>query len=315
MKSHSSERGVGRIFRQNRKMRKIGKEAKTSGLMVFGIIGLLVIGGIIAFATLRQSTTGGVEEQLELTGDCETAPTIDIVANNGVNKGSIITGAEGNSTYVNDVLVGSTIPSSLQFGDSGTVHIDVADYLGTKVDFDSLKCGINVVTVDLFATDDSTLTVFNTGGNQVTDTGTTVNESQSANPITMEVRIDGKSDQSSGDLTCVIEGTNTTQIDDMVIANTVKTDVPQFYTVNGALSITKAYEVPALIDGASIKYPIKITPETGQTLGGTGGTYHYLTCYSKQWFVQPSGELAYGVEDSDGTAKYEDDFDYQWGYT
>ena len=273
-------------------------------ILVIGIVALFALGVI----KLPQGSTAGTEPLPD--GSCELAPTLVNVTLNGVNPGSAVTGTSF-PIRVNGVYQGTIIPSSFAYGDSGELIVVAADYIDTKVLFGPLGCGKNTVTVKLYATDDSSIKVFNDVGTVVTDDilGGTTNQSASSTVIDQEIKFIANSDQSSGDLVCVIEATNTAEVSTMVISGVTKVNVPKFYTVAGAGSVAEAYEIPALIDGASKIYNLKITPESGQTIDDTA---IYFTCYSKEAFVQPDGTFSYGIEDSDGTAQYEDEFDYDW---
>jgi len=74
------------------------KQGKTSpALMIFGIIALLLI-GVIAFNYTQSAVSPG--EEKEVTGDCNTAPSVDLTVLNADDDlmGTAITG------YTTDVI-------------------------------------------------------------------------------------------------------------------------------------------------------------------------------------------------------------------
>lgn len=275
-------------------------------------IGLLVVIMIGAFVVIPMVAVEEPEEELLITGDCETAPSISATIMDAVNLGTAVS-PTNNYTLVDGIYFSST-PSTLAFGDDVEIIYSKTNYLDTKVSLSNLKCGVNYLSHVIYATDDSTIKVFNDDGNVVTDNvaGGATNQSTSATNINQEVKFVANADESSGDLVVVLEATNTTQVDDLILSGATPIDVPEFYTVAGAGSIAKAFEIPALIDGASQTYNLIIQPESGATIDECG---IYLTAYSKQYFVDTDGSFVYGVENADGTTKYEDDFDYDWMIT
>lgn len=292
-------------------MDKLGKQS--SWLIPVIIIGFLAIIGLLIFGLPQTQFGDGGKTP---AGGCELDPIFDVNVFNGVNKGTAVTpsavyASTDGGTAVNITADGSSSATKFSAGQEVEIMLSASNYIDTKIGSYTVGCGVNTIQDYLYATDDSTIKIFNDAGNVVTDNilGGTTNQSSSSTPIDMEVKLIANADQSSGDLVCVIEADNTTQVDDMILSGATKVDVPEFYTVAGAGSIAKAYTVPALLDGASKTYNLKIEPESGITIDGTG---IYFTCYSSQAYVDTDGSVKVGVEDSDGTAKYEDDFDYDF---
>lgn len=267
-----------------------------------------------------EKQTGVQEGILTETGDCNTNPTITLSVFDAIQKGTavtpnsiegIVTHSDGTVDSVGTVTSGTT---TFQFGDVVELLIGEPNYINATYKTSALKCGANVFTAYLYATDDSTIKVFNEDGNVVTDGNdatTLVNQSASATTINMDVKFTAGSKLSSGDLVVVIESANTTEVNDIILSGTTEVALPKFYSVAGAGSVAYAYEVPALKDGDSKTYNLQITPESGVTMGGQRNAF-YITAYSKQWYKDTDGAFKYGIENSDGTATYEDDFDYDF---
>ena len=292
-------------------------KTKTSPLTVILVVGVLALMtfGIYYFVT-SQTELGGNQHlnSLQVTGDCQTEPYIDPSVIDGVNKGTSVTSLTyyviRNGQYIGTQTLGSS-GKNFAIGDKVDIIVSKANYLDVKKSIEITRCGANDLPVEMYATDTSTIKIFNDNGNVVTDNvaGGTTNQSASSTPINMEVKFTANADESSGDMVYVVEATNTTQVDDLILSGATSVSVPDFYTVAGSGSIAKAYEVPALIDGNSQTYNLIIQPESGQTIDGTGV---YTTAYTKQWFADTDGTFVYGVENADGTTEYEDNFDYDF---
>lgn len=279
-------------------------------LLGLGVLGIFVLGG---YWTIRQSSV-----QQPTTASCEVEPYIDLTTNDAINTGTAVSSVtltyRKNGDFVGTFTSGSS-GTKFALGDVIEILMDKANFISkvsapVKID----RCGSNPHTEFLYATDTATIQIKNSVGDVVTDsaTGGATNQSASATNIDNEFKITGNSDQSSGDLVCVFEATNTTEVDDIILSGASKVDVPEFYTLNNANSIAKAYAVKELIDGDSRVYNLRFTPESGQTMGAGGGTAVYTTCYSEQAYKDVDGTFKVGVEDTDATTKYEDTFDYDF---
>lgn len=285
-------------------------------IVVFAVLLLVGIGWLIYGQTQQSQQSTAIEQQsLKATGDCENAPTLTTSLLNAVNPGTEVAGATFYANVNGEYIGTVTNNTEYNYGDKVQILASVSNYIDEIINPFTVKCGINRQTEDLYATDTNTFRIFNTNGNLLTDsaTGGATNQTASASPISLDVKIDSKTDQSSGDLVIVIESDNTTEVDDMVLSGNgaVKVDVPEFYSVAGAGSIARAYGVPALIDGETKSYTLTINPESGQTIGGGGlDNAIYVTAYSKQAFVDVDGSFKVGVENEDGTTKYEDTWDF-----
>lgn len=302
-------------------MNKNGK-MKYGGVVVSVVVIMLFLA--LLFAGYQQGwfeKQGIVEdEQLTVTGNCDTNPTITLSVFDAIQKGTavtpnsiegIVTHSDGTTDSVGAITSGTTL---FEYGDVVELLIGEPNYINSTYKTKELACGNNLVTAYLYATDDSTIKVFNEDGNVVTDGNdatTLVNQTASSTTINMDVKFTAGSKQSSSDLVVVIESANTTEVNDIILSGTTEVALPKFYSVAGAGSVAYAYEVPALKDGDSKTYNLQITPESGITMGGTRNAF-YLTAYSKQWFKDTDGSFQYGIENSDGTATYEDDFDYDF---
>ena len=273
------------------------------------LLGFLMVSASLYFGFLRNT---GVQEK-----SCETEPYITLSTYDAVNKGTAVATVTLKH-FVNGKDAGTftsgSSGSKFQVGDKVELLMDKANYISEVSKLGVIvvdACGNNPHVEYLYATDDSSLKVYNEDGNLLTDsaTGGATNQSSSSTNLNLKWKISANADQSSGDMLCVFEASNTTVVDDMVLSGATKVDVPEFYTVAGTSAITRAYEFPKLINGDSKEKNLQLVPESSQTIGDV---QVLTTCYSKQAFADTDGSYQVGVEDADGTNKYEDDFDYDF---
>jgi len=295
----------------------MNNKGKTSPLLIFISLAALILLGVTAWGVYQSQTDVGEDEmeKLTMTGDCEQTPVVEMSLLNAVNPGTGVSGGTFYATQNGDYIGTISNATAFNYGDEVQVLTSASDYIDELVDVITVKCGTNRVVKELYATSENTFRAFNTNSNLMSDVacttaGNAVNQSDSSSPISIDLRIDSTTDESTGDLLIVIESSNTTEVDDMVLSGNgaVKTSTPEFYTVAGAGSITRAYEVPALIDGETNSYTISISPESSATIGA-GENSIYVTAYSKQAFVDTDGSFTEGYENIDGTVKYEDTWD------
>jgi len=306
------------------------KNNKRGAVGIGSIVIILLVAAALftgGFYIVKQTTVPETAlEEIEVTGDCETAPTLRFSILDAVNPGTAVV-TTGNRTIVNGELYGpASIPSVLAFNDVGTTLYGLGSYLNTTVDWGPLKCGVNPISAQIYATDDGTLKIFNDDGLVLHDTtaapASTRNQTNSATTIQNEVRITSVSDQSLGDLICVVEAHNTTQVDDMLLSDGAHTTVEKIPNTDyhaaesvNVGSLIKTFKITAgdyFTDGKTDSYTLSTEPESGQTMGTTDLNMSF-TCYTLQWYVDVDGTFKYGMEDVDGGAEFEDDFDYDWG--
>ncbi len=287
------------------------KAGKTSELAITGIIlGIVLVVGLLFYIFVYQGVGGG--GGFGGTGDCETAPTIVPSIINTLTGASVTPSYSAKVNGGNNISVTSGTTTFIK-GDNVELMLSAGNYINKVIKMNNLKCGVNRVDGDIYATSTNTFRIFNTGNNLLTDalcTGSATNQSSSASPISLLVYIDSTTDESTGDLVVVVESTNTTEVDSISLTGegATPTDVPEFYSVAGAGSIAKAFDVPELLDGESKSYTLTISPESGETIG-TNENSIYVTAYSKQGFLEKDGSYQVGVENEDGDTKYEDTWD------
>lgn len=249
--------------------------------------------------------------------DCNIAPSLSFSVFNELSKGTAVTAFR--TATLNGVLqVPGVVPTSFQYGDEVQVLYNASDYIDVVGPKHSMTCGVNTIARGIYATDDATLRVFNTDGNRITDLvldncilapGT--NQSSSAASISLKTEIQSAPLQTTGDLVLIVEVANSTQVgyDGITVSGTGVTDGDKLstYTQNVTASSVRAFNLPASVNGALTTYYVNLAPKTGITMGGnTVGVEVYFTLYSKQDYYDTDGSFKFGIENSQGTVKYED---------
>lgn len=289
-------------------------------LAVIAVAAIVLVLGQMGYLEQFQSGTGGVTNSPSTCSD--STATLSFPAVDFYNQGTSVTSdptvrkttSSGTTSYVN-----GTSSTSFGVGDKLQVLYKGGDYIDATGEEFEVSCGLTSAPEQkLFATNTNTFRVFNTNNQLLTDAaaGGATNQSSSAAPISLELKIDSRTDQSTGDLVIVIESTNTTSTRSLTLSGpgAVKVSLPTFYTGNAALSVSEAYEVPAVVDGNTATYTLQIEPESGQTVGA-GDDSIYVTAYSKQAFRDADGSFKVGIENSQGVIQYEDTWDFDFMIT
>ena len=280
-----------------------------SGLAITFSVIALIIGTIFAIGIYQSQT--GTEKIIEATaGDCSIAPTIDVRAANKVKPGTSVT-AVPNAIVNGDYYGPFSSSTTFADGDEVEIMLNTSNYIGTILPTTKLKCGANTVTAKVYATDAFTLTLFNTDNNKLTDDVALVdasgtNQSTSSTTINIDVEITATADDSTGDLVCVVDANNSAYVGDLAWeGSSGAANIPSFYQVLSTKSKVEAFEIPAITSGVNSPqaYTIMLEPVSGQTIQEIGVN---VSCYSKQYHVETVGNFAYGVENNDNTAKWED---------
>jgi len=282
---------------------------------VLALVYLFVFG--LPQSVTQAPTVGGVVV-------CDTEPYMDNATFNSYSKGTGVAVTYSYVTEGNEASARTLTPGSggtaFNVGDKLTILSSASGYIDQVDKFTITKCGANSFTNYIYGADGGTVDILDQNFNAVSDdagaTGT-VNITGSANPVNFVIRLDGVVKESTGQLYITVEG-NDTEVDDMSISlksgtgEVIDGDAPilDIFTAEGtAPTIKKAFIVKEILDGGQVDYNIKVTPESGMTLGGGATTgFIYVNVYAGQWFIDTDGSLQFGWEDSDGTPKYETKF-------
>lgn len=307
-------------------MNKKGSNKNGTMLVVFGVALILILGGISYKLFYAQdvissnsgvvsnggSSSGGVNNivtsstTMSLSGyDAQaTGTAVGITSYTGVNGQPLSTGvtsvAQGQS--LNLLLVNNT-----QYH-NGFVAL-------------SVPATTNLIKATPMNKNASlTIAVYNTAKTAMTNGGGATNQSVSTGSApTMELDLTGTSLASTQDMICILEGSDNTKINNLVLngfgATFIGTAKPSAYTLGATTSSVWVYKVPAISDASLRVGSIYAESKSGQSMAGK---YFKFTCLTQEYFIDGNanantvnpyatkvGEpnVYYGTEDSQGTAK------------
>lgn len=294
----------------NKKGKVKGKAmAWVLGIGIVAIIGLLLwFGGVFSQAGLPAPSSGGSSGL-----DCNTAPTVSTSIVNGLSKGSTVTATS--RARVNGQYTGS-VPSTLKEGDEVELLLNASNYIDIIVPTFKLKCGANNVNAEMFGTDAFTV-VIKDDATTLTDSASGGANNATAVPNggtkTVRVLITGIDKENSGDLVYVVELGNNANVSSIDLTDNLgnpmtKVATPRFYTQTLTSPKVQAFKIPAFSNAIEKEYKLSYSAESGKDIAGAV----YTTFYSSQAYVDTDGSFKVGIEDSDGTTKYEDTYDYDF---
>ena len=294
-------------------MNKQGKVgAGIMALMVILVIGLLAVG----YVAVSQNIGGGADTDAESCGD--STATITYTAKNEYSRSSSVSAlsvyGKINDGAIQNLSAVSSLPVGAVISD---IFYSAGDYIDAKAPSFTVACGQTTAPiVNMKPTSDpSTYLIKNDAGTTLTNTATggASNGTSTAGTLELELRIGATTDVTTGNLYVVMEYDNSTEVDEISLSGTgvdsLGNAVPESYTKEASNSVIRSFKIAEIEDGATGSFTIKLTPESGQTIGGSGQALR-TTIYSEQAFEQPDGTVGVGVEDSDGSDKSEDSSDY-----
>lgn len=313
---------------------KRGKNDQMTMLIsVLVVIGILIVGSM--FFTNRQQTQLAKEGVTPgTTGACAldsplTVLDISKIAGGTAPSSPTITAGivkEGDSDGENSVIATSITSGNTynQFvGKKVAVLVSDGDSLDEKFIIEEFDCGGETIGAEglyYSSSADPAITIKDTDTqvNDLTD-ATAGGPYNATAPTTgtsfdVDVKFQSTSLESSGDGIWVVEfpagsAANITDgsvsMSDALGSKLNIVSKPKLHTQVNAGSELVAFEVPMIKDGASKVYTLKLDLDASKDLSGAVLT----DWYAKQYFIDDDSTLAYGIEDSDGTAKHENNFD------
>ena len=277
------------------------------------LLGLGVAWGTGAFQSVTPA--GGVSTDVETCG----VPTGILT----VNELSAISGGTAPSSAtitagVNGGAVATSVTSgTTTFPVGATVEVLVSDTDSIDKSFSFvMPCGGKSLDAKLYysTSDNPTIEWQDKNANTLTDdvAGGAANISSLSAGGSMKAKLilTGSALESSGDGIIVLEfpavsDANITQ-NGVQLGDLKQVPVPRVYTVQNSASRVVAFEVPAVIGNQESSYVLQVSLEA--SLDVTGGVY--TDWFSMQEFIDDDPTvISTGVEDSDGTAKYENTID------
>jgi len=282
---------------------------------------LIVLAGIFAVANVFGGTDGTSSK------DCaDSTGTLTLTAIDALQEGTTISaptitcGVDGQSVTTS-VTSGTT---TFGIGRKLDCLVSKANYIDIEYET-TMECGGVSDSVKMYSStsDNPAFTIkdLDSSTTALTDNvaGGAVNTSNpsAGDVLNLVVEFQGTALESSGEGIYVIEfpaksNSNITAGDTGVtLGSLAHTTVPTVHSLQNAGSRVDAFEVPAVVGSAIAKYDLLISLQASSDL--TGGVY--TDWYAKQAFVETDGTIVVGVENSLGTAKYENTIDRDFWIT
>jgi len=290
-------------------------------IAIVALVAVVLIGG---FMVINSGTK--VSDNTSQAGCADSTGVLTLTAIDALQLGTTVAtptitcGSDGKSV-VDSVTSGTTtyaVGDSLDCLVSKTGYLDV-EYTGT------MTCGGLTDSVNLYQStaDNPSITIkdLDVSTSALTDnlTGKASSYVNATNiaagdVLNLVVQFQGTSLESSGEGIYVIElpassnANITAGTSGVTLGNLAKVAVPTVHTSQNAGSRIDAFAIPAIV-GSDVKtYDLLISTQASKDL--MGGVY--TDWYAKQAFVDSDGAIKVGVENSLGTAAYENTLDYDF---
>jgi len=295
------------------------KNGKGNNLLVGFIILIAVVG--IGFWYVSQDIGGGSVTDVGRCSDSTGTVTIN-------NFSELVGGADPSATYTAGVIksgdsetstiVASSVTSgttTFAVGDKVVLFGSASNYID-KYEVFTMKCGGSVVDFPMkYSTSDNpSIRIKNDDGDFMTDSsvGGATNQTNLATgeTLNLEVEFQGTNGESSGEGVYIVEfpASTSANITSVLLNGQSPVAVPTVHSSANAGSKIVAFDVPAVNGATKNTMTLSIVLGSGKDLSGGVLT----DWYAKQWFIDDDKTLKYGVQDSDGTAKYENTLDYDF---
>lgn len=227
------------------------------------------------------------------------APTITA----GVNGGKVTTSVTSGTT-------------KFAVGDKLVIFQSMGDYIDKSYEAE-MKCGGLTLEAPMLysSSDNPAIRIKNDDDTYVTDHygdtgGTNQTNLDAGETLNMKIEFGGTSQESSGEGVYIVEfpagsGANITNVE---LSGCTKATKPQMHSTLNAGSYVAVFNVPAVEGSNKDIHTLTVTLGATKDLMGNVST----DWYSKQYYIDTDGTIKFGVENSDGTAKYEntEDFDF-----
>lgn len=229
------------------------------------------------------------------TGTAPSSPTVTC----GMNGGAVTTSVTSGTT---------TFP----VGSDLECLVSKADYIDQVFEFEA-ECGGTNLDASLYSSssDNPSLTWYNDDDNAMTDNvaGGATNQTDLSvgETFTLKLKIQGTAGESSGNGILVVEfpASTSSNITSVTLDGKSSIGIPSVHSLQNAGSKAVAFEVDAVEGGKVAELYMNV--QLGATKDLTGGVL--TDWYSEQDFIDDDSTTGTGIEDSDGTATYENTLD------
>lgn len=295
---------------------------KGNKIAMVSVIGLIVL---LAVVILRPSTplTAGTTSapvqtspaptiQTALGTECALGigkATLSYVGYDALNTGTNV--VVSTKTKVNDGVFSSSVTQSAAGADLQVLLINNTDYHDQLFTDLKVPCSSEDFRIErglLKNTSGTTqlLTVMNSpDGNLMTNGGGATNQTMaSGDAPTLTMNFQGVDKASTNDMVCILESSNSTEMDEILLngQGAIKSSKgkPSFYSLDSVRSEIWVYEVPAITGVGNRVF--SFTPKSASGKDVSRGKF-IIDCFGKRWFLDPLGDVRYDIQDSQGTQK------------
>lgn len=293
----------------------------------FALWGLLIL-GVIALVMVGVSMYGDQDVSQQAIGPGGQVVGSSCADSTGVltvnARSALATGTDPSGPTITCGVDGGPVTTSVTsgtttFGVGSALQclISKADYIDKSFSFD-MPCGGKQLDAPLYysTSDNPAITIKDpdNGDATVTDNivggATNLSNPSAGSTFKFDVYFEGTSGEGSGEGIYVIEfpAGSSANITDVTMGNLKKVNIPQVHTLQNAGSKAVAFEVPNIEGAVEPSYRVIGTLSSAKDVS----TGVYTDWYAKQEFVDDDDTISSGVEDSDGTAKYENSLDYDF---
>lgn len=289
-----------------------------------GQIAIWVIVGIalIALGIFAYTSFGGEPQQVvttptdlggtgcsDSTGILTVAARSELAGASAPSSPTITCGVDGGpvSTSVTSGTTTFPVGAKLQ------CLVSKSDFIDKSFSF-VMPCGGKTLDAGLYysTSDNPVIRIKNDDGDFMTDGGGATNQTNVAagETFTLEVEFQGTNTEASGDGIYVIEfpASSNANISTVTMSGLQVVPIPSVHTLQNAGAKAIAFKVPSIVGAEKKSYSLQVALGSAKDLSGTVLT----DWYASQNFVDDDYSIGNGVEDSDGTAKYENTLDYDF---
>jgi len=299
----------------------------SSGWLIFGVIALVVIAGVGLYGALKpvaQTAVGGTGNVVGGGGGAgvnvyTSALGLSYIGTDKLQPGtgvlvSVFKRAKGDARFAaaanpDSVSQGQTY--DLLFTNATYHSVYAQGYVapqGTTASLEQKMLGNASVTIR----------VFNTDTQRMTDGGGAVNQSvATGGSYNLNVFMDGQDLKGTGDMMCILEGSDTNKIQKLTLSGGGATfsgqQKPASYSLLGTSSGLWVYDVSPVDGATSTQFTLGVQSKSGQSISGE--TFK-IDCLTKEHFIDPvSGDVAFGIEDSNGVRKSLAEYSFTGAFT
>ncbi len=287
-------------------------KAKTMTMLVWviAIVAVVGVGYMIYNSGSPTITQPSNPDSPQACADSTGILTINGV--NALNKGTDVD--VGVTAGVNGGAVTTTVTSgttTFPVGASLVLLANASDYIDKSITT-TMKCGGTTVEIPMFyaTSDNPSYKIENDDGTWMGDTGVTANQSniEAGETLNLKVQFSGTYQEASGDGLFIVETPANTgsNITTMTLGGQACGAVPNVHANANAGSKICGFNIDN-IEGSTVKELTLSITTTGDVQGLV-----LTDWYAKQEFVDDDGTIGMGIQDSDGTAQYENTFDWDF---